>query len=121
MAEKALALYQDGFLAREMRESYAISLREKLRGKFLRGVLQLGEYYENQGRFKKAVGHYEHGLAVDPLVEELYQRLMGCLQRQGKTAEAATLYKRCRETLEKVLGVSPSAKTEAIYRGLMQR
>ena len=98
-----------------------IPLQEKLRSRFLRAVLRLGAFYEDQGRFREASRHYERGLDIDPQVEEFYQRRMHCLQQQGQTAEAVALYKRCCNTLEKVFGVSPSQKTQTIYRGLLKK
>jgi DNA-binding SARP family transcriptional activator len=57
-------------------------------------------------------------LAVDPLVEEYYQRLMICHQRQGQRAEAVSVYQRCREVLQASLGIAPSPETEAMRRSV---
>ena len=38
----------------------------------------------------------------------------------GDHAEALRIYRRCRELLSIVLGVQPTAETEAIYEGLKQ-
>ncbi len=39
---------------------------------------------------------------------------MTCLLSQGRVAEAASAYERCRRVLKAVLGVAPSRETEAI-------
>jgi LuxR family maltose regulon positive regulatory protein len=121
VSEKALAIYKNSFLSNEATESYMIPLQAKLRSRFLRTVLRLGEYYEKQDRFEKAIHHYEHGLAIDPLVEEFYQHGMHCLQQLGNTTAALTLYKRCCTILENVLGASPSEKTVTIYQDLLSQ
>jgi DNA-binding SARP family transcriptional activator len=48
------------------------------------------------------------------LAEELYQRLIACHLVQGEYAQALNAYRRCRELLSIVLGVQPSARTEAL-------
>ncbi|HUF22478.1 MAG TPA: bacterial transcriptional activator domain-containing protein, partial [Burkholderiales bacterium] len=58
------------------------------------------------------------GLDADPLAEMFYQGLMRCYARQGRHAEAISTYRRLRQTLSVVLGVAPSAGTEALVREL---
>ena len=53
-------------------------------------------------------------LEVDPLSEEMYQRLMSCHLEQGDFAEAYNVYRRCREMLSIALGLHPSKKTESL-------
>ncbi len=115
--EKALALYRGPFLPFE-ESSWAVSLREKLRGGFLGAVTHLGRCYENAGRWEEAVSCYGKGLEADDLAEELYRRLMICHLRQGQEAKALSVYRRCRKTLSSVLGVDPSAETRAIAASL---
>lgn len=119
LAEKALCLYQGLFLGAGAREPWAISLRERLRGKFLRQVGHLGTHWEQAGEWTKGVNCYQRGLEVDDLAEEFYQRLMTCYQRLGRRAEALAVYQRCRTILATVLGVEPAPATEAIYQALL--
>jgi DNA-binding SARP family transcriptional activator len=115
--EKALSLYRGAFLQFE-ELSWAVSLREKLRGGFLGAVTHLGRCYEGEGQWEEAVSCYGKGLAADDLAEELYRRLMVCHLRQGQEAKALSVYRRCRKTLSSVLGVDPSAETQAIAASL---
>jgi DNA-binding SARP family transcriptional activator len=96
----------------------AASPREKLRGGFLRAIAHLGQCYEDRERWEEAVSCYGKGLDADDLAEELYRRLMVCHIRQGREAEALSVYRRCRKTLSSVLGVDPSAETRAIASSL---
>ncbi len=114
LAEKAIALYRGPFLAGDTSHPWAVGLGERMRSKFLRAVGFLGRFLEGEGRWAEAVACYRRGLEVDDLAEEFYQRLMICHQRNGQVAEALAVYNRCSKTLSAVLGVAPSADTEAI-------
>jgi LuxR family maltose regulon positive regulatory protein len=114
LAEKAIALYKGPFLVAEASHPWAVGVGERLRSKFLRAVGFLGRFLEGEGRWAEAVACYRRGLEVDDLAEEFYQRLMICHQRNGQVAEALAVYNRCSKTLSAVLGVAPSADTEAI-------
>ena len=46
--------------------------------------------------------------------EDLYRHLMLCYRELGRPAEALRTYRRCRELLSVVLGLQPSAETEAV-------
>ena len=115
--EKALSLNTGPFLPSE-EMTCAASPREKLRGGFLRAVAHLGQCYEDRERWEEAVSCYGKGIEADDLAEELYRRLMVCHLRQGREAEALSVYRRCRKTLSSVLGVDPSAETRAIASSL---
>ena len=115
--EKALSLYRGPFLLSE-EMTCAASPREKLRSGFLRAVALLGQCYEDGERWEEAVTCYGKGIEADDLAEELYRRLMVCHIRQGREAEALSVYRRCRKTLSSVLGVDPSTETRAIADSL---
>jgi DNA-binding SARP family transcriptional activator len=115
--EKALSLNTGPFLLSE-EMTCAASPREKVRGGFLRAVAHLGQCYEDRERWEEAVSCYGKGIEADDLAEELYRRLMVCHIRQGREAEALSVYRRCRKTLSSVLGVEPSSETRAIAASL---
>jgi DNA-binding SARP family transcriptional activator len=115
--EKALLLYRGPFLQFEEMTCVA-SPREKLRSGFLRAVARLGHFYEDREQWEEAVSCYGKGIEADDLAEELYRRLMICHIRQGREAEALSVYRRCRTTLSAVLGVNPSAETRALAESL---
>jgi len=117
-AEKAAALYQGRFLQKDVVSSWAMPLRERLHAKYLRCMSELGRRWETAGEWGKAAGCYQQGLGIDPLVEEYYQRLMVCHQRRGHRAEAASVYRQCREVLQTHLDIAPSPETEAIARSI---
>lgn len=114
LSEKALKLYQGHFLAKDDDEAWALSLRERLRNKFLRHVECLGQRFERAGEWDSAIDCYRKGLEVDVLAEVLYQRLIACYQRQGRRAEAMAVYQRCRTMFSALLGVEPSTRVWAL-------
>ncbi|MEW6600991.1 MAG: BTAD domain-containing putative transcriptional regulator [Nitrospirota bacterium] len=117
LSEKAIRMYKGGFLPDET-VTWTVSLRERLRGRFLKLVAGLGEYYEQKGKLKTAVDVYLKGIEADRLREEFYQRLMLCYQKLGQQAEAINIYNLCRAELSSGLGITPSRMTESIYTSI---
>jgi DNA-binding SARP family transcriptional activator len=127
--EKAVSLYQGHFLAGDDGKPWVTSPRERLKAKFVKAVMALGEHLQIQksaignpkSAIEKAIAFYEKGLEVDDLAEELYQHLMLCHQKLGRKADVVKTYRRCRDMLQTNLGVEPSQETEEIYRSLTDR
>jgi len=119
LTEEGLALYRGPFLPGESSSPAIMKARERLRSKFLRAVEFLGRSLEREGKWTEGIVCYRRGLEVDDLAEGFYQRLMICHGRLGQTAEAMGVYDRCRKTLTGVLGIPPSAETEAIRKSFL--
>ncbi|HWS15258.1 MAG TPA: BTAD domain-containing putative transcriptional regulator, partial [Candidatus Methylomirabilis sp.] len=111
LTEQAIALYKGPFLAGEAAHSWIVSTRERLQGKFLKAVVEVGRRWEIAGEWEKAAACYHGGLDVDDLAEVFYRRLMVCLKRLGRDSEADAVYHRCRKTLAARLGRNPSSET----------
>jgi DNA-binding SARP family transcriptional activator len=111
-------LYQDHFLASEEATAWSVSIRERLRSKFIYSLLDIGGYWETNGFWDKAIQCYQKGLEVDDLVEVFYQRLMLCSLQTHRISEGMAVYRRCRQILSVVLGLQPEPETELIYRSL---
>lgn len=58
-------------------------------------------------------------LARDRLREPVVRAMMRLLARSGDRAEALKLYGGCRKALQQELGVTPDARTEALYRDIL--
>jgi DNA-binding SARP family transcriptional activator len=118
LTEKALEMYKGPFLAKEIEQPWTISMRERLRSKFLRNVEKLGQHYQVSGQWEKALDCYLKGLEVDDLAEEFYSGLMTCYHRLGRKADVQAVYHRYKKTLSSLPGIEPSSKIEALYRNL---
>jgi len=118
LLERATRLYTGPFLDKTP-EPWALAYRERLRIKYLKAVQRLGLYFEHRGYFDHAVNWYEKGLEIDDVSEPIYQNLMKCYRTMGRTAEAVSLYQRCRRTLKTVLRIEPSPETESLYKSLI--
>jgi ATP/maltotriose-dependent transcriptional regulator MalT/DNA-binding SARP family transcriptional activator len=112
--DKALTLYGGHFLGTEPERPWLLPTRERARSKLERLVLYTGGFFEKTGRVGEATTLYQRALELHPLGEAFYRRLMACHVRANETAAALDVYRRCRQMLSVVLGVSPSAETEAL-------
>lgn len=116
LTEQAIALYKGPFLAGDAAYPWIVSARERLQGKFLKAVGEVGRQWEIAGEWEKAAACYHGGLDVDDLAELFYRRLMICLKRMGRVSEAQAAYHRCRKTFAARLGRNPSPEIEAVFR-----
>jgi DNA-binding SARP family transcriptional activator len=107
-------LYRGHFLGDGDLPAWALPQRDRLRARYVRCAELLGARLENLGRLDDAIALYRTALEHDNLAEELYQRLIGCHLARGEAAQALNAYRRCRELLSVVLGLRPSARTEAL-------
>jgi len=116
--DAVMSLYRGHFLGQDGEQPWALPARERLRDKFLRYVQSAAQSYEEAHEWKAAAAIYQRGIELDNLAEALYRGLMICLLAVGDHAEALRVYRRCRELLSVVLGVQPTAETQAVYRRL---
>ena len=117
-ADRATALYQGPFLGPDTDLVWALPLRERLGARFVRHLAERGRELCEAEQFEAAIALFEKGLSADPLAEELYRNLMLCYQALDRRAEAIGIYRRCEKTLAATAGLSPAAKTVALYRKL---
>jgi pentatricopeptide repeat protein len=113
-------LYQGQFLPEEREAPWALSPRERLRGKFIRHVAREGLRLEQAGDLDAAASWYQRGIDADDLAEEFYQGLIRCHIKRGRHADAMTVYRRLRQILSVTLGISPSRESEGLFRSVQQ-
>jgi LuxR family maltose regulon positive regulatory protein len=113
-----LRLYRGHFLGHEEERSWTMTMRERLRSKWLRMLTLVGTYWEALEQWENATELYQRGLELDTMVEDLYRRLMHVHHRRGQLSSALDVYRRCKMMLSVVLGIKPSAETESIYRSI---
>jgi len=118
-AEDIRRLYQGVFLAADTDAQWAVSSRERLRGRFIQFVEVAGRELEAGRQFDQARDWYLRGLEADDLAETFYQGLMRCYEAAGRRVEALSVFRRMRQTFSVTLGVAPSEQSEALYRSLL--
>ena len=115
----AVALYT-GDLLEGCYDDWLLGERERLRQRQLDALGKLAALCEGRGDLDDAIGHAERLLRGDPLREQTYRQLMRCHVARGDRARAVRAYHVCCSTLERELGVPPSAETDAVYQGLVR-
>ena len=115
----AVALYS-GDLLEGCYDDWLLGERERLRQRQLDALEKLATMCEARGDLEDAIGHAERLLRGDPLREQTHRQLMRCHAARGDRARAVRIYHVCCSTLERELGVRPSAETDAAYRELVR-
>lgn len=122
--QEAVALYQENFLRgfhiREARnfEEWAVMERERLRRLAMTALKWLVTHHLRSGSYTTALEYGQRLLHLEPYSEEACRHVMMLLARNGRRNAALKQYEKCRHTLAKELGVSPSPATTALYRRL---
>jgi LuxR family transcriptional regulator, maltose regulon positive regulatory protein len=121
IAARLLARYKGPFLGSEDPPRGSAAARARWQNRFRRSLADAGRHWERGGEWPRAIALYERVLDEDSLAEDLYRRLMHCHLERGEPADAARVYRRCREMLSIQLGIPPSAETEALFKSIYQR
>lgn len=94
--------------------------RERLLSARLAALESLADAAEASSDLRAALGHARSLLAADPYCEAHHRRLMRLLWLAGDRNAALAAYRRCRESLQRELGVEPSAETLALERSILR-
>ncbi len=114
--KKASELYKGEFLAEDLYESWAAAPRERLRELHLNTLTELAECYALQGRYRRAITLGQRVLALDPVREAMYVRLMLYHYYAGERTQSLDVYERCRQLLAAELDVEPLPETSGMMR-----
>jgi ATP/maltotriose-dependent transcriptional regulator MalT/DNA-binding SARP family transcriptional activator len=118
VSARLAVLYSGHLFGDDDVSGWALPQREKLRAKYQRVVRAIGERLQQHALWEQAADTYRKATELEPLAEEFYRRVMLCRKEQGRFAEAMDIYRRCRDLLSIVLGVAPSAETQALFRSI---
>ncbi len=119
LGRQALDLYGGVFLPTDTNRPFTISSRLRLKDRFIRLVNSLGDVLLSTGREEEYSALYCRALDTDPLVEDFYLKIMEFYLRLGRRAEAAEVYRRCRDTLTAEFGVTPSNSLNRLHQRIM--
>ncbi len=118
LCEQFFHLYQGDFMGADERHFAYAPMQEKLRLRFLKLTVAIGQYWQQLGQIERSIQCYERALEVDPVAEEFYQALMSSYCAAGRDSDAILLYQRCRKNLSNILGISPSKATFELYKSI---
>lgn len=121
LAQRLVARYRGPFLGNAEPSRWSLPARDRWQNRLRRSLADVGRYHTERGNHARAAALYERVLEEDSLAEELYRRLMRAYLAMGEPAEAARVYRRCRDMLSVQLGIPPSGETEAVFRSIYGR
>lgn len=116
--DQALELYRGELLIADVDQEWATELRRRYRTRAREAQEQRAESLERLGRFAEAIDAYDALLSQDPTCERIYRALMRCHGHLGNRGHVDQVFTDCREALQQLLDVAPSADTEALYKRL---
>jgi predicted ATPase/DNA-binding SARP family transcriptional activator len=117
--ERAVTLYQADLLP-SCYDEWIAPERARLRQRYLDALGQLIQVLEDQHDFPAAAGYARRWTTHDPLNEEAYRRLMRLQAQMSDRAGAVRTYHVCAGTLERELGIAPSAETTDAYTQVLR-
>lgn len=97
-------------------EAWLSHAREQLEGLRRRAAIAESEACERKGDLAGAQHFAERLMALDPLSEEAYRRLMRLHYLAGDRMAALRLFERCREMLREEFDATPHPETAALAR-----
>jgi DNA-binding SARP family transcriptional activator/predicted ATPase len=118
--EQADVLYR-GELLPGCYDEWILPERDRLRQRHLQVLEQLLRLFEARGDTVTVIRHAQRLLALDPLSEDLYRRLMRLFALNNDRASALHVYHTCVTTLQREMGVEPDLATREAYERLMQQ
>ena len=101
-------------------EEWSLLTREQLRGQACDVLRQLTEPHALAGDAAQVCDDARRWIALDPLCEEAYRRLMRALAQRGQRTAALAQFAQCRRVLHDELGIAPEPATVALYEELKQ-
>ena len=92
-----------------------------MRAKYIELLNKMAKFHEKQGAMRKAVDCYKKVIQIDPLMEELYQKLMTFYSSKGMYNEALRTYEECKKALKTGLKSKPDLTTVAIHNKVLEK
>src|SRR6266849_7586761 len=118
--EQADSLYR-GELLPGCYDEWILPERERLRQRHLQVLEHLLRLFEGQGDHVTAIRYAQRLIALAPLSEDLYRRLMRLFALNNDRASALHVYHTCVTTLQRELGVDPDPATREAYERLLHQ
>jgi predicted ATPase/DNA-binding SARP family transcriptional activator len=118
--ERADSLYR-GELLPGCYDEWILPERERLRQSYRQALEQLLALFERQNEHALAIRAAQRLLALDPLSEDVYRRLMRLFMLKNDRASALHVYHTCVTTLQREMGIDPDPATREVYERLLRQ
>ena len=79
-------------------------------------LIHLADAYAATANYPPAIEACQEALAKDPLLEEVYRRLMYFHTCSGQKEKALKTYRDCLKVFEELFGESPTSATQQLYQ-----
>ena len=112
--QEAIALYRGEYLE-DIGEGWVILERELLRRAYQEALLHAADIRYDRGEYSQVIDLCERAIREDVCLEPAYRLEMQVFDVLGNRSGIVKTYKRCKEALERELGVPPSPQTEELY------
>jgi ATP/maltotriose-dependent transcriptional regulator MalT/DNA-binding SARP family transcriptional activator len=116
--EHAVDLYLGDYLA-YLPVEWARQRREELSELYVRVLREYADELVVLTRYSDARGVLGRALAVEPLQDDLHQRMMRVLAAQGRIHEVVEHYQHYCESLRREMGLDPPPETRSLYGSLI--
>lgn len=111
--EKAIGLYQGEYL-KNKDYNWADQRRFELEKAYLNILVKVSEYYFNEGSTASAVESLKRVLSVEPLQEEIHEKLIRIYHLCGLKVDAEKQYKLLKTLLAEELDIEPSREIKSL-------
>jgi DNA-binding SARP family transcriptional activator/ActR/RegA family two-component response regulator len=118
LLEQGRALYKSDFLADEQQLDWIVETRRQIVTEYCQLLAQLADAYAVRQNYPHAIKTCEEILEKDPLLEEVYRRLMHFHYCNGSKELALKAYRNCLKVFEELFGESPTLATRQLYEAI---
>lgn len=116
--QAAIDLYQSDYLADCDLDERSYNQREKLRQTYLITAERLANQYLNIGKHEEALTVSQKILEKDNCWESAYRIMMQIYANMGNRAQIFNVYRKCEQTLQEELAITPSHETQELMKRL---
>lgn len=117
--ESAIDLYTGEYLA-DLAVDWALERRRQLSDLFVVLLRTYADELMNMTRFSRARPLLERALEVEPLHDDLHERMLICLAGLGRRDQVVSHYMRYGEILREELGADPPEHMRTLYNQLIE-
>ena len=116
--EAGRTLYKGDFLAEDRNIDWVIDTRREVVSEFYTLLTLLADAYAATANYGPAIAACQEALEKDPLLEEVYRRLMYFHRCNGQKELALKTYRDCLKVFEELFGESPTSATRQLYEAI---